>query len=534
MSIVFERKEYILQPKNSVKVAAVIVMTSIFISRILGFVREMLIASIFGRGIETDAFYAAFTIPDVMFYLLIGGTLSSAFIPVFMSYIAKDDEQKGWDIASNFTNIIMICLIIFTVLGMIFTPYLVPLVAYKFKGEQLELTIRLTRIMFPAVAFTCLAGLQAGILNAYHKFLASSFGPIAYNLGIIFSLIVLGKSYGIEGIAYGVVVSAFLNFIIQFFALSKKTLFYSWIFNLKQEGLNQIIRLAIPSIIGLSISQLNLIITQNMASGFDEGSITALRYANILMSLPVGIFAMGISTAIFPSLTRQVARDEMDDYKESFSLGIRTIFFITIPSSIGLLVLKDQIIRLLFANGQFNENDVRITAYVLLFFCIGIAFSGGVQLLIRGFYSIRDTITPLKIGAITIILNIIFNLLFIKFSNLGIGGLSLATSLVSIFNMIALFLIFNKKIHGVNGRRIAKSFTKTLISSTIMGGVIYTMSTYALFNTITKLGQTFEVFALMGIGILIFTLFSMLLKMEEMSYVVSIIKSKLRLPQNEL
>lgn len=520
-----------LQQKHSVKIAALIVMSSIFLSRVLGFFREMLLAGIFGRGTELDAFIAAFTIPDLMYYLLIGGTLSSAFIPIFTSYIVKDDEQKGWEVASNFINIIMLCLIIFSILGMIFAPYLVPLVAYKFKGETLELAIKLTRIMFPAVAFTCLAGLQAGILNAYQKFIASSFGPIAYNLGIILSLIILGDKYGIEGIAYGVVISAFLNFAIQFFALSKKTNFYSWIFDLKQDGLKQIIRLAIPTILGLSISQLNLIITQNIASGLEEGSITALKYANTLMSLPIGIFAMGISTAIFPALTRYAALDSMNEYKESFSLGLRTIFFITIPSSIGLFVLREPIIRLLFANGKFNEYDVSVTAYTLLFFCIGIAFSGGVQLITRGFYSIKDTITPLKIGFVTIVLNIILNIYFIKYTSLGIGGLSLATSLVSVFNMAIMFLVLNAKINGVNVKRIIKSFTKTLIASAVMGIIIYFGNLHVAFNISTKVGQLAQVGVLMIIGVGLFLITSLLLKMEEMDYALSIIKSRLKISQ---
>lgn len=519
--------------KYSVKIAALIVMTSIFFSRILGFIREILITNIYGRSIETDAFYAAFTIPDFMFYLLVGGTLSSGFIPIFTSYLAKGNEEEGWRIASNFANIVFISLLILTVLGIIFAPYIVPLIAYKFSGEQLALTIKLTRIMFPAVAFTCLAGLQAGILNAYQKFAISSLGPIVYNIGIIMSLIILGDTYGIEGIAYGVVISAAANFVIQLLALSNKLNFYQWLFEPRQEGLNQIIKLAIPSIIGLSISQINLIITQNIASGFDEGSITALRLANAVMSLPIGIFAMGISTAIFPTMTRQIALSNLSEYKETFSLGIRTILFITIPASVGMIVLREPIVRFLFSSGQFNEHDVQVTAYVLFFFAIGIAFSGGIQLLTKGFYSIHDTITPVILGFITIIINVILNILFLKYSSFSIGGLALATSLSAAVNMILLLVVFRKKMNGIDGLRILKTVTLTILTSIVMGIIINKLLYTIPFSINTKFGQTIEVFTLITIGFVVFAIFSIIFKMEEGQYFMSVIKSRLKPSNND-
>lgn len=518
-----------MNAKHNVKSAALIVMTSIFLSRILGFFREMLIAGTFGRGIESDSFYAAFTIPDLMFYLLIGGTLSAAFIPIFTSYLANDKEEEGWVVASNFINIITISLLIFTVLGIIFTPQIIPLVAYNFKGEQLILTIKLARIMFTAVAFTCLAGLQVGILNSYQKFTASAIGPIVYNAGIILSLLILGKKYGIEGIAYGVVVSAIANFAMQFIGLSEKFKFYKFILDPKQESLHKIVKLAIPTIIGLSVTQFNLIITQNIASGLGKGSITAFKYANIIMQLPVGIFAAGISTAIFPTLTRQIALNEIEEYKETFSLGIRTIFFITIPSAFGLGVLREPIIRLLFSSGLFSENDVKITAYALLFFSMGVVFWGGIQLITRGFYSIQNTSTPVKVGVVMIAVNLALNLIFLKYSKLGIGGLSFADSLTAALNMIILAIIFNKKIKGIHVKRVLKSVSLTTIAASVMGGAVYLAAEFIKFNIHSKLGQIIQVSSLMTIGISVFGVLALLFKMEEAHYFTSVIKRKLKI-----
>lgn len=517
--------------KNNVKLAAVIVMIGIMISRVLGYVRETLIANTF-MGNISDAFYSAFLIPDFMFNLLIGGTLSAAFIPIFTSYLAADKEEEGWRVASNFINILALTIFAFALVGIIFAPFIMPFVAYKFTGEQLALTIRLTRIMFTSVAFLCLAGLHAGILNTYHRFTISQLGPVAYNLGIILSIIFFGKRYGIEHVAYGVVASALIYFLIQVIGLKSKLKYYKFIIDFKQEDLRKIINLAIPSIIGLSINQLNPIITQNIASGLGAGSISALRYANIVMWLPIGIFAAGISIAIFPTLTRQISLDKLDEFKSTFSLGIRTIIFVTIPCSIGLIVLREPVIRFLFKGGQFKEEYVGIAAGALLWFAIGIAFQSGVQLITRGFYCIQDTKTPVKVGFLTILINIILNIIFVKYTNFKINGLALSTSISYIFNMIALIIIYNKKIKGINIIKLFKSSVFTFISSSIMGIVIYISLNNITFNIYSKIGQLFEVLVLVTIGAIVFMISTLLFKMEEAYYFINIVKNKLKIGLN--
>ena len=276
--------------------AAGIVMFAIFLSRVLGFVRERAIAAVFGRTGATDVFFAAFAIPDLMYQLLVGGVISSAFIPVFTQYLARDDEKQAWYVASSFINLVGILLVSFTLLGIVFAPIIAPLVGIGFAGEQRDLLISLMRITFPAVFFTALSGISMGILNSYQRFTLPAVGPLVYNTAQILSAYLIGPLLGIVGVAYGTVVGAFGSVFVQVPLVARLgRRYYRGLIDLKHQGIRRIIKLMIPAIIGLSIAQINMIIGQNLASLLQTGSIAALRLANRLINFPLGIFAMGLS-----------------------------------------------------------------------------------------------------------------------------------------------------------------------------------------------------------------------------------------------
>ncbi|SHK05375.1 murein biosynthesis integral membrane protein MurJ [Tepidibacter formicigenes] len=508
--------------------AVALVMIIMILSRLLGFVREVIMTNKFGRGMETDAFFAAFTIPDVMYYLLVGGALSSAFIPVFTSYLSKGDEEEAWKVASTFINVSIILLLVLSVLGMIFADYLVPLVAYNFKGEQLSLTVELTRFMFPAVTFTALAGLETGVLNSYKIFNAPSIGPILYNVGIILGTIFLSSKFGIKGMAIGVVFGAVSNFLFQFIFVAKKAKNYKFTLDLKHPGVRKIFKLILPALIGLSVTQINLVVNQNIASGFDEGSITALRLANRIMQLPLGIFSVSIATVIFPTITSQIAKGEIKEFRETFSMGMRNIFFVTIPSAIGLMTIGVSLIRLLFVRGAFKENDAQITASILIFYTLGLAFQGGVQLLTRGFYANQDTKTPVKISFIAVLGNILLSLFLGLATPMRVKGLALAYSITSFINMSMLFNTLRKKMGGISGKEIVVSSLKTTFASIIMGIsiVILNLIFSKYFNIHNKQIQFIQVSigVLLGAGVFLFT--ANILKMQEVRDITMILRRK--------
>lgn len=518
--------------KNEAKTvakAAGIIMIAMLLSRVLGFVREQAMTTQFGRTFVTDAYIAAFSIPDLLYNLLVGGALSSAFIPVFSSYLAKGEEEEAWKVASTVITVAFIALTLGIIVGEFFTPYLIPLVAKDFTGEKLELTIRLTRIMFPAVLFTGLNGLMMGILNSYKDFAYPAFGAVIYNVGIIAIGIILGPYLGIAGFSIGVLVGVLGNFLIQFPSLMRmKKMKYRPRIDLSHPGVRRIFALMIPAIIGLSVNQVNLLINQNLASGLADGSITALRMANRLMILPVGVFAYAISTAVFPTLTAMASTDRMDEYKKTFSLGVRSVIFITIPAAVGLMALGEPIVRLLFEQGQFNQQDTVITAQVLFYYAIGLFAQSAVFVIVRGFYALQDTSTPVKLGILTIGANYLMNHALI--GPMGAKGLALAYSLTGILDMLALTYLLRRKVGPLGIGQILVSVGKTLLAAVVMGVSTYTMAGMfeANVDVSHKVMQMAEVGVIISIAIAIYFIVALVFKMEEMDMVRNILIKKFR------
>ncbi|HPT67578.1 MAG TPA: murein biosynthesis integral membrane protein MurJ [Bacillota bacterium] len=459
------------QPTTSQRAtkAAGMIAGMILFSRLLGFVRETISGRLFNRA-ETDAFFAAFGIPDFMYYLLVGGALSAAFIPLFTEYLTRNEEEEGWRMASTFINFTVLLLLSLTVLGMIFSRQLAPLEAHGFEGEKLELLIALTRVMFPAVFFTALAGLMGGVLNSYQHFFAPALGPVVYNVGIIMGAYFLGPRYGIFGMAVGVVVGAAANFLTQACYAARLTRGYlPGYINLKHPGIRRMFLLMIPALLGLSATQLNILVTNTMASVLKEGSITALRFANRLILLPLGIFAMAISTAFFPTLSRLTAEGKWEEFRRTLAMGIRMILFVTIPSAVGFLLLRVEIVRLLFEGQKFTPAHTQATAYALAFYCLGLFAHGAIQLLPRGFYSLKDTKTPVLITVVTVIISIALNYLFLRFTNLQHGGFALSFSIMGILNMALSLYFLRRKVGGIDGRNMAKTFLQASLAAAVMG-----------------------------------------------------------------
>ncbi|MBZ4653305.1 MAG: mviN2 [Peptococcaceae bacterium] len=495
--------------------AAGIIMVAMVLSRIIGYVRDMVILARFGQNKFTDAYNAAFSIPDFLYYLLVGGALSSAFIPVFSSYIATQKEEDGWRVASTIFNIVIILMLVGITIGFIFAPALIYILVPGFSSDNLDLTVKMTRIMFLQTFFMALNGISMGILNSYQHFLAPAVGSVMYNLGIIVIGLLLAPSFGIVGFAIGVVVGAALNFAVQLPALLKLGLRYRPIMDLSHPGVKKIGTLILPVLIGLSVTHFNLFVNQNLGSSLPEGMITALRNAQRIMQLPIGVFAIAIAVAVFPTLTGHAARGEKEEFKKTMSLGVRTIIFVTLPAAVGLIALKTPVVRLLFQQGKFTVEDTRATAYALLFYSIGLFAYSVIQLLNRVFYSLQDTRTPVTVGIGTILVNIALNFLLIK--PLGHGGLALAYSIAGIVNLLGLLIILRQKIGGIDGKRILASFSKTLLVSLVMGVLAYLGAwfTEILVGTTTKFGQLLQVGVGVSIGVLVFTALVLLLKMEE-------------------
>ena len=524
-----------LKQKNVVMEAAMLLMVTAVISRILGFLRDILIYNQFGQNRITDAYNAAFSIPDFLYMLLVGGALSSAFIPVFSSYIATGRDNEGWEVASIVFNWVIVLLSIGIFLGFIYTDQLIYLLVPGFDPASMEITVNLTRIMFCQVFFMCFSGISMGILNSFKHFSSPALGSVLYNVGIILGGLFLSMpiearypGYGIAGFSVGVVIGAMLYFLVQVPALKRVGIRYYFSFDLKNPGVRQILLLMFPVLIGLSVSQINLFVNQNLASNLSEGMIAALRTGQRLMQLPVGIFAIAIAVAIFPTMTTNVAKDEIKEFKNTFSLGVRSVFFVTIPSAVGLLVLRVPLIRLIYEyrGGAFTHTATLATSEALLYYSIGLFAYGVIHVLSRTFYALKNTAVPVVAGILSIVVNIVFSIILVK--PMAQGGLALAYSLAGIFNMLILFIMLRHKIGNIDGNKIMTSFIRIMVASSAMGAIAWSIS-YGwekTIGTVGKFAQVGQITVAIVLAVAVYFFLTNLWHMEESAQVISIIKRR--------
>ena len=521
--------------KSGVLQAANIVMMAMLASRLLGYVREIIILAKFGQNSYTDAYNAAFSVPDTLYMLLVGGALSAAFIPIFSSYLARNEEKQGWHSVSIIFNWIMLLMVIGVSLGIILAPQFVEILVPGFDAATKKLTICLTRIMFIQVIFMCFAGISTGILQSYKNFTAPALGSVLYNIGIIIGGLVLMKpiehffpGYGIAGFSIGVVFGAFLNFFVQFRALMKIGIDYTFSFDTKDEGFRELIVLIVPVLIGLGAQQLNLFVNQNLASGLEPGLLTALRNAQRIMQVPISIFGIAVGVAVFPTMTSFAATNKLKEFKETMVMGIRTVVFITIPASVGIAVLSVPVIRLLYeySSGNFTAYNTEQTAYALIFYCIGTFAYSAVHTLSRSFYALKDTKTPVWCAVLSIIGNIAFSLILVNI--LGHGGLALAYSIAGILNMAALLVLLHRKVGAFGGRALVGSMLKTIMVSAVMGVIVYLVATvFEMFLPVnSKAVQLVQILLSITVGVVVYAFISIKLKMPEAEEAMKIIKRK--------
>lgn len=507
--------------------AAILLMVTVILSRILGYGREVVMYTIFGQNYLTDAYRAAFSIPDFLYMLLVGGALSSAFIPVFSACVATDRTDEGWKSASIVFNYTVIFLLVLTVFAYLYTRPLIVLLAPGLPDQYINLAVTLTHIMFLQTFFMALNGFAMGILNSYNHFAAPAIGTLVYNLLIIVVGVALVKQMGIAAFSYGVVIGAALNFLVQIPALRRVGLKYTFSFDYRDNGFRQIMILMIPVLAGLGVVQLNLFVTQNLSSGLGSGTISALNLAQRIMNLPIGIFAVSIATAIFPTLTTLTARAELDQFKRTSSLGVRAIFLVTIPASLGLMAIGEPLIKLLFQQGEFTAAMASATNDALFYYCIGLFAYSSIQVLNRSFYALKDTLTPVIAAAVTIAFNIFLSIELVK--PMGHTGLALAYSLAGFVNLIFLLAVLRVKVGKLGGSKIILSLGIATGASLLMYAAVRFAINYlmGIMGLALKLNLLFSVGIGIMLGVLLYAIIVYLFKLEESELVLNMVRKRL-------
>ncbi len=479
--------------------AAGIVGILTFLSRILGLVRDILIASFFGSGMSADAFFVAFRIPNLLRRLFAEGSFSVSFIPVFTEYLQNRSRDEAFLLARIVLTFLVLILTIITILGIIFSPLIVRIIAPGFggMGEKYALTVLLTRIMFPYIFLVSVLALFMGILNSLRHFAAPAMAPVFLNLSMIAALVFLAPSMGTPtvGLAIGVIGGGILQLALQIPFLMDKGLSFAPKWNLWHPALKKIGMLMLPTIFGSAIYQINQLVGTLLASLLKEGSISYLYYADRLVQFPLGVFAIAISTAVLPSLSREAADGDLVRLKETLSHALRLTMFITIPAMIGLIVLRQPIIRLLFQRGAFDSDTTKMTAQALLYYSLGLWAFAALRVFVSAFYSLQDTKTPVKVAVVAMLANIVFSLILM--GPLKHGGLALALSLASTLQLCMLIFLLRKRLGGIDGRVVMGSMVRCFLSSLVMGLCIYFLALKLLAGSITR-----DIFTL-ALGILI-------------------------------
>ena len=424
--------------------AAVILGAASLISRLLGLIRDRMLAGTFGAGDELDIYYAAFRIPDLVYSLLVLGAISAGFIPVFVGYLKKN-KDKSWYLANNLLNIMVLSLLVICSIFIIFTPWLIKLIAPGFSSEKLSLTVQLTRIMFLSPFFLGLSAVFGGILQSFRRFLVYSLAPIMYNLGIIFGIIFLVKPFGLLGLAYGVVLGAFLHMIIQVPATYLCGFHWQPVLDFKFDGIRRVFKMMPPRITSLALSQITLIIMTALASLLAIGSIAVYNFAYNIWSLPLGLFGISFSLAAFPELSKEVQKKNIPGFIKTFYATVKKILLFIVPSSILFFVLRKQIVMIILSVGQFGIEDVTMASQVLGYLSIGLFAEALILLYLRGFFAFKDTKTPLIIGLL--VMGVRLLMAWYLSLSMGVAGLALGFSIGSILYFALLFIALNKKIN---------------------------------------------------------------------------------------
>lgn len=463
-----------LRQPNGLVIASTIVAFGFLGSRLLGVVRTSAIADTFGMSPELDAYWVAFRIPDLIFQVLAGATLGSAFIPVFTRLTKRESNEKAWDLAGNIVSTILIATIILCLIMLIIAPWIVPLFSPGLGediGREKELTdkaISLTRIMLLSPLLLAVSGMVTGILNARQQFFLPALAPMLYNIGIIFGALVLAKQWGIEGLTIGVLIGSGLHLVIQIPGIIRTKIWSRFKINLRDKAATEVRRLMAPRVIGLIAGQINFVVTTTFfASKVGSSAISSITYAWLIAGLPVALFGMALSTAAFPRMAEQFAEGKSEELSRTISRVLRTMMFLTIPAALGLAFLRDPATTAILERGAFTSADTALTAAALGFLCIGIIPQAGIEIHSRAFYVLGNTKTPVLLTVLALGINILLSALL--WDRMGINGLALSLACASWAEWVILYVLYvRQEGYSTQTQKDLVNFAKFAVCGSVM------------------------------------------------------------------
>ena len=512
---------------SNVTAAAFLIGFASLASRVAGLVRDRLLAGHFGAGDALDAYYAAFRLPDFFYQLIVLGALSAGFIPVFTEYLEKHGHAEAWKLAEKvFTTISLILGGVCLVLAL-FADKIVPWTVPGFSGEKLALTVTLSRILLISTFTLGLSAVMGGVLQATRRFVAFSLAPVLYNVGIIIGIIGFTPSFGVAGVAYGVVLGAGLHFLVQ--ALVAVPMGFKRILppSFKDSGVRQILKLMVPRIAGLAAQQVNLIALLILASSLESGSISVFNLANNLQYVPIGLIGISFAVAAFPAFSKYAALKDMEGLRQSFLTTTRKILFFIVPSTAIMLLLRAQIVRLVLGAGVFDWTATIRTSDVLAIFVLSLIAQSMIPLAARVFYAMQDTKTPLYVSLASLVANVGLALLLQK--PFGIVGLAAAFTIDAFVQFLVLWYLLRRRFGHLDSRDVGVSLTKIILASIALFGFgwLARQAVGTVFHLRTFWEVALQAFAAIVVGGGAFYLVASLLRIDELRDFMNTVKLKL-------
>ncbi|MBK5275060.1 MAG: murein biosynthesis integral membrane protein MurJ [Desulfuromonadales bacterium] len=519
-----------MSEKRNIARAAGILGSATMLSRIMGMLRDMIVSRLFGAGLATDAFFAAFQIPNMLRRFFAEGALTSAFVPTFSATLNQRGEEDARELVNVCFTLLTVVMAAVTLAGIIFSPWIVGVMFPGFKAVpgKFELTVLLNRIMFPYIFFISLVALCMGILNTLRHFFTPAISTVFLNISMILGALLLRGFFDvpITALAIGVLIGGCVQLVLQLPVLWRKGFPFSLNFNFNNPEVRRIALLMLPATFGVGVYYLNITVSAILASLLPQGSVSYLYYAQRLFEFPQGIFTVSVAQAVLPSMSKQAAEGDMAGMKESLAFGLRLTLFITIPAMAGLLACSTPIFSLIFMGGAFDYAKAVNSAQALFYYSLGLSFVAMTRVLAPAFYALKDTRTPVWTALIAFILNVVFSLILMK--PLLHGGLALATTLSALANMLLLLWLLRRKIGPFGGRGITRSGTKALIASLPMGAAVYYICQWADWSLSGhKATKMFVLGGAVAAGIMVYAALSRLLRSEEALEMSSIIRRKL-------
>jgi putative peptidoglycan lipid II flippase len=507
--------------------AAGTVMIAFALSNLIGLARQILISRAFGTGREIDAFYAASTYPDLIFSLVAGGALSSAFIPTFTGFLVKQDREGAWKLASSIINLILLALISLSLVSAVFSTQIIRyILAPDFAPSEQALAASLLRILLISPAIFGISGLFMGILNAHQRFLLPALAPSMYWIGMIIGLVFLVPSMGIFGLAWGAVIGAALHLAVQLpdvFRLPGRALLPT--LGLDNPAVREVGRLIAPRLLGVAVVQINFVVNVIIASGLAVGSLAAIKNAWMIMTVPEVVIAQAIAIAALPTFSAQAARGAPHEMRASLAATLRGVLFLSLPASLGLILLRRPLITLLLQRGEFTAHSTDLVAWALLWYAAGLIGHNVVEILSRAFYALHDTKTPVFVGTAAMTLNVVFSIgfsmLFEKMGWMPHGGLALANSLATALEMTALLVLMRRRLHGLEGWHVTRGLVQAVLATLGMSAAIWLWSYAASSAWLVGLGGV-------ALGTLIYFAVIWALKVPELGMLLAVISRRLK------